>query len=78
MLERSPRKVGCLNPIRERPKSLKQVVTASMPKRSALGVCHGSSVMTDAPCHSRCGTLKNPHCSFVQYLFLMLIYLYMN
>ena len=28
--------------------------------------CHGSSKMTiimDVPCHSRCGTLKNPHCS---------------
>ena len=28
--------------------------------------CHGSLEMTilrDVPCHSRCGTLKNPHCS---------------
>ena len=21
------------------------------------------TVKTDAPCHSKCGTLKNPHCS---------------
>ena len=28
--------------------------------------CHGSSeitIITDAPCHSRCSTLMNPHCS---------------
>ena len=30
---------------------------------------HGSSEMTiiyDAPCHNRCGTLKNPHCSITR------------
>ena len=58
-LERSPRKrkVGCSNPSRDRPGS-----DSSTAKRSAIGVCHGSSEMTktNAPCHSRCGTQKNP------------------
>ena len=39
---------------------------SSTGERSTMGVCHGSSEMTIinwCPCHSRCGTLKNPHCS---------------
>ena len=48
-------------PGRDRPMSLKQVVT-SLGNRCE---CHGSSEMTIIrvdPCHSRCCTLKNPHC----------------
>ena len=59
---RSPgkRKVGCSNPSCDRPKSLKQVVTDPMPNaRHWVSV---SRVLGGAPCHSRWGTLKNPHC----------------
>ena len=47
-LERSPRKrkVGCSNPNRDRPKSLKQVMTAKLPNARHQGECHGSSKIT--------------------------------
>ena len=42
-------------------------MTAPLKKRSAIGVSVTGSrkwpLLTDAPCYSRCGTLKNPHCS---------------
>ena len=66
-LERSPRKrmLGCSNPIRDRPKVVKHVVTALLPNvLQCVCVCHGSSEMTNingCPCHSRCGTLENPN-----------------
>ena len=46
LIERSPRlqKVGCSNPGRDRPKSLKQIVTAPL-LGNACG-CNGSSEMT--------------------------------
>ena len=34
-------------------------------KNSAKGVCQGSldiTIIKLGPCHSSCGTLKNPHC----------------
>ena len=40
------RKVGCSNPSRDRPKSLKQVVTAPLPNAWHQCECHGSSEMT--------------------------------
>ena len=48
--------------------TLKTVSWSSTAKRSAIGVvsCHGFSEMTlltDASCQSRCGTLKSPQCS---------------
>ena len=40
---------------------------SSTAKRSPIGVSVTGPrrwlLWTDAPCHSRCGTLKNPHCS---------------
>ena len=45
---------------------LKTDSDSSTDKCSATDVCHGSSEMTiinGCPCHSRCGTLKIPHCS---------------
>ena len=70
-IEASPRKwkVGCSNPSRDRPKSLNQVhcSDSSTSKCSTLGVNVTGPrrwpLQTDAPCHSRCGTRKNPHCS---------------
>ena len=68
-LERWPRKrkVGCSNLSRDRPKSLKQLVTAPLPnarqKVRMSPVLGDDHKKTDAPCHIRCGTLKNPHCS---------------
>ena len=41
---------------------LKTASGSSSVKRSAIGV---SASETYAPCHSRCGTLKNPHCCLV-------------
>ena len=49
------------SPGRDRPKSLKQVVTAPLPTLGNRCECHGSSeitMKTDAQCHSICGTFK--------------------
>ena len=60
-------KVGCSNPRCDRSKLLKQEVTAPLP--NAQQQMHVSWVLRwaflkrDAPCHRRCGLLKNPHCS---------------
>ena len=68
-LERLPRKrkVG-----RSQPRQtyvVKAGSDSSTAKRSALGVSdtgpRGWPLSTDFPCNSRCGTLKNPHCSMV-------------
>ena len=52
-IERLPRirKFGCSNTSRDSP---------PLPNARNRCKCHGSS-LSDAPCHSRCGTLKNPH-----------------
>ena len=47
------------NPI---PYSLKQVRTANRWAADATWV-RGPRYKLDAPCHSRCGTLQNTHCS---------------
>ena len=68
MLERSPRKrkVGCSNPSRDRPKSIKQVVTdLSLNARQQVRV---SRVLADdhykrMPNVTLQNPLKNPHCS---------------
>ena len=67
-LESSPcmQNVGCSNPGCYSPKSLKQVINSTLPTSRQRCIRHASSWMTlkkDAPCHSRCDTLKIPHCS---------------
>ena len=60
---------GYSNPTLDRPKSTKQVhcSDSSTAKNSAIYVSVADPrrwpLKTDAPCHSRRGTLKNRHCS---------------
>ena len=55
------------NPSRDKPKSSKTGSDSSTAKRSAIGVSVTGPrrwpLRTDAPCHSRCGTIKDPQCS---------------
>ena len=54
-------------PGRDRPKSLKRYTDSSTAKRSAtcvsVTVPQEMTIIRVGPCHSRCGTLKNPHFS---------------
>ena len=63
-LERLPRKrkTGCSNPSSDWPKSLKQVETATLPMLDYWCMSWRWPIQTDVQCHSRCGTLKHPHC----------------
>ena len=63
-LERSPRKrtVGCSKPSRDTPYS--DSYTAKRTSTSVSGTGPRKwPLKRDAPCHSRCGMLKNTHCS---------------
>ena len=64
--EHSPRmrKVGCSNSSRDRLESLKQVVSTPL-LNARQQVWEPWVIITEFPCHSRCGTLKNPHCFMV-------------
>ena len=55
--------VGCPNPNPDRSKTLKLVVTTSLP--NAKCECQGSTKMTiinGRPRHRKCHTLKSPYC----------------
>ena len=64
-LERSPskRKAGCSNSSRDRPKSLKPVLTVPLANRWAISVSVMERRRWLLHADSRCGKLKNPHCS---------------
>ena len=49
--------IRCSNPSRERPKSLKQVLTSFL-SNARLGECHEMTIINDVPFHSRYDMLK--------------------
>ena len=49
--------IRCSNPSRDRPKSLKQVLTSFL-LNARLGECHEMTIINDVPFHSRCDMLK--------------------
>ena len=58
------RKVGCSNPSRDRPKSLKKIATASLfGNRCERHWSSEMTLLTNVKCYRGCGTPKNPHCS---------------